>query len=122
MALVDVSELLSDPDFVDPIEVITRVPTVDGLGQNSVSESTLSSFGSVQSVSGKELERIPEALRNLDVRSFFFKGTITATSPGKYSSVLVFRGARFQVKHVNDWSNYGAGYCEGFCVAEVPAA
>lgn len=121
MARIDVSELMSDPDFTNVMQVVSRVPVIDSHGENSLIETTLNTFGSIQSVTGKDLERIPEALRNHNVRSFWFQGVIVSTAPGKYSDVLVFKGERFQVKHVFDWTNWGAGWTEGLCVAE-PAA
>lgn len=121
MAQVDVSELMSDPDFIDPMQVVTRVPVVDDLGGNYVSEAVLDTVGSIQPATGKTLERLPEALRNADLRSFWFKGAIVTVEPGKYPSILVFKGLRFQVKTVFDWSSWGAGWTEGLCVAEKPA-
>lgn len=121
MAQIDVSELLSDPDFIDKMAVVTRVPTITGLGENILAESVLNTVGSVQPADGKTLARIPEALRLGNMSSFWFKGEIVATAPGKYSSVLVFRGQRFEVKNVFDWSNWGAGWTEGLCVGEQPA-
>lgn len=118
MALIDVSELMSDPDFVDAISVITRYPTIDYLGQNHLAESSINSVGCVQPASYKEIQRVPEAQRVSDMSSFWFKGVITATAPGKYSSVLVFKGQRYQVLTVADWSNFGEGYTQGVCVAE----
>lgn len=121
MAQIDVSALLSDPDFTDSIQVLTRVPVVDSFGQNSITESTLNTIGSVQPASGKALLRIPEAAREANMSNFWFKGTIVSFAPGLYTSILVFRGMRFQVKNIFDWSNWGAGWTEGLCVAEVPA-
>ncbi len=121
MANVDVTNLLTDPDFVDKIEVITRTTAVSGLGENKLTESTLCTVGSVQPATGKALNRLPEALRLENMSSFWFKGEIVATAPGLYPSILVFKGRRFQVKNVFDWSNFGRGYTEGLCVAENPS-
>lgn len=121
MAQIDVSDLMSDPDFVDPIQVISRTPWIDSLGQNHIEETVLNTYGSVQSADFKTVQRLPEALRVADVSSFFFKGVIVATAPGQYSSILVFNGYRYQVQTVADWSNFGNGYCEGTCVKEIPA-
>lgn len=121
MAQIDVSELMSDPDFVDPIQVVTRVPRVNSLGEVSFFESVLKSVGSVQPADFKVVQKLPDALRVANVSSFWFKGIIIASAPGKYSSILVFKGVRYQVQTVADWSNFGAGYCEGTCIAEVPA-
>lgn len=121
MANLDVTELLSDPDFVDPVVLVNRVPFVNSLGENSLQESSLNTVGSVQPASGRTLQRLPEALRVANVSSFWLKATIIAAEPGKYSSILVFKGKRYQVQTVFDWSNYGEGYTEGTCVAELPA-
>lgn len=121
MAQINVTELLSDPDFVDRIQLVTRVPSVNSFGESVLANSTIDTIGSVQPASGKALARLPEALRLADVSSFWFKGTIVASAPGKYSSVLVFKGRRYQVQTVLDWTNWGAGWCEGTCIAEVPA-
>jgi len=121
VGLVDVTELLLDPDFIDPISVITRVPTVNDYGENVVTESSVNSWGSVQPASGRALQRLPEALRVANMSSFWFKGTITASAPGRYTTVLVFKGQRYNVVNVFDWTNFGQGWCEGLCVGEVPA-
>lgn len=121
MAQVDVTELLSDPDFVDPIQLISRVPRVNSFGEQSFVESTLNAFGSVQSASPETIARVPEAFRVANLKSFWFKGEIIATAPGRYSSVLIFKGVRYQVVSVFDWKNWGAGWTEGACVAERPA-
>ena len=121
MGQIDVTELLGDPDFVDEVELITRTPFINSLGENELKEVVCQTVGSVQPASGRVLQRIPEALRVANMSSFWLKGTITASSPGKYSSILVFRGKRYQVQTVFDWTNFGEGYCEGTCVAEVPA-
>lgn len=121
MAQIDVTELLTDPDFVDKIQVLNRYSRVDNLGDNTISEQCLNTIGSVQPASGKNLARLPEALRVANVMDFFFKGSLPLTDGNQYPSVLVFKGRRFQVQTVQDWSNWGSGWTQGTCVAEKPA-
>lgn len=121
MAQIDVSDLLHDPDFVDNIQHVTRVPQINGKGENVLTECITNTVGCVQPASGKTLQRLPDALRNENVSSFWFQGTIVATAPGKYVDILIFKGTRYQVRMVFDWTNFGAGWCEGACVAQVPA-
>ena len=121
MAQIEVSELLHDADFVDNIIHIKRTSVVDNEGKNNISEIPVSSIGAVQPISGRDILRVPEALRVASMYTFFFKGKIIASAPGKYSSILVFNCQRYEVQHVYDWSNYGPGFTEGVCVAEVPA-
>lgn len=121
MANIDVTELLTDPDFVDPMVLIDRKPAINSFGENTLTEFSINGFGSIQPATGKVLQRLPEFLRVSNLRSFWFKGTITASSPGKYSAILVFKGLRFQVQTVFDYTNWGQGWVEGLCIAEVPA-
>lgn len=121
MSRIDVTDLLSDPDFVDDITQIKRVPSVNLQGRSKIGEVKIQTVGCVQPASGKTIFRLPEEFRVANVNEFFIKGTITATEKGKYSDILVFKGKRYEVQVVFDWSNWGEGYCEGTCVAEVPA-
>ena len=121
MARLNVDELLTDPDLVDPIILVRRTSTVDNLGRNQIAETQIKTIGSVQPAQGKIVSRLPESLRVANIRSFWIKANITASAPGAYSDILIFGGQRFQVQTVMDWSNFGEGYSEGTCVAEVPA-
>ncbi len=121
MAQVNVTELLVDPDFIDAMTLVTRKPSVNSLGENVLKEESLLSVGSVQPASGRVIQRLPEALRVANISSFWFKGKIVASEPGRYSSIIVFKGSRYQVQTVDDWTNWGEGWSEGVCTAEVPA-
>lgn len=121
MSLIDVTELLSDPDFVDAVQVIDRGTRVNSAGENDLDEEPYDTVGAVQPASGKVVNRLPDALRVANVMSFWIQGEITAAKPGEYSCLLVFKGRRYQVQTVFDWTAAGAGWCEGTCVAQVVA-
>lgn len=121
MGQIDVTDILGDPDFVDDVCLIQRTPFVNSLGENSLKENQINTVGCVQPATGRVLQRLPEALRVGNVSSFWLKAEIIASEPGKYSSILVFKGKRYQVQTVFDWSNFGQGYTEGTCVAELPS-
>lgn len=121
MGQIDVSDMLVDPDFVDKVTLIHRKPTVDDFGQNNLQECGTSTYGSVQPASGKTLQRLPEALRTVDVMSFWVKGKIVADQACKYPDVIVHKGNRYAVQVVFDWTNWGQGWCEGTCVREKPS-
>lgn len=118
MALIDTSILLSDPDFINPVIIVTRSVSVNSFGENVITETSVSTFGSVQPASGKQIQRLPEALRVANMSSFWIKGNISAGAPGKYPDILIFNGVRYQVNSILDYSNYGEGYAEGTCTAE----
>lgn len=120
MAQIDITDLLTDPDFVDEMVMITRSAIVDTLGQNLIVETTQNSVGSVQPADYKTLKRLPDGLQNEDIYSFWFKGEIVTTNNCKYPSIINFRNRRYQVQQVADWTMWGAGWCEGICIAEKP--
>lgn len=121
MSQIDVTELLSDPDFVDDVTLINRATVVNTKGENVLTEDPVKTVGSVQPASGKTINRLPEAMRVANVMSFWIQGKIVTSRPGEYSAIIVFRGQRFTVQTVLDWTQAGAGWCEGTCVVEVPA-
>lgn len=118
MSRIDVTELMHDPDFVGPITHIFRTSRLNQFGENVLTECAKETQGSVQPISGKEIQKIPESLRVADMMTFYFEGEIIAAPQGKYPDILVFNGKRYQVMTVNDWSAWGAGWVEGMCVAE----
>ena len=120
MGKIDVSELLADPDFVGPLTLIHRTPTVDQYGNNQLVEVGLQTNGSVQPASGKTLQRLPDALRVADVSSFWLKGKIVADGCNQYPDIIVFQKQRYAVQTVLDWTNWGEGWCEGTCIREKP--
>ena len=120
MGSIDVTDLLADPDFVDALSLVHRVPNVDGFGRNQLSERSESTYGSVQPASGKTLQRLPEALRVANVSSFWIKGKIVSDGSCQYPDVICFKGVRYAVQVVFDWTNWGQGWCEGTCVREKP--
>lgn len=121
MAQIDVSELILDPVFVDQLTLIRRTPTINSKGENTLVETPVTTVGSVQPASNKQLSRLPEALQIADVRSFFIKIEIITDGASKYPDIIVFGAKRFQVLTAAPWLNFGGGWNEGVCVAEAPA-
>jgi len=117
---IDVSQLMLDPDFVQPLTLVRRTETVNNFGQNVIAESPKSTFGCVQPISGKTLMRIPEALRVANVQEFWLKETIVSGVGSQYPDIIVKNGVRFAVQVIFDWSDWGQGWTQGTCVAESP--
>lgn len=123
MALVDVTELLIDPDFIDSVTIIHRTPTINSMGENTLIEASVVTIGSVQPASGKSLMRVPDALRVESIYSFYVKGEIVSDGTSSYPDIISYQGNRYEVKNIQDFINWPAnnGWCEGICVREIPA-
>lgn len=113
MALIDVNELLDDPDFCDPMTYDRRTQVVGNNGRatfTTVAGTPL--VGSVQPGGSDLLTRVPNAANPTDwIRVY----TATKLIPhdedsGIYGDVINWDGRRFQVRVADDWSPYGAGY------------
>lgn len=122
MGSIDVTELLSDPDFFDSIKIIKRKATVGDDGLNKITEKEIHTIGVIQPASGKTLQRLPEALRAADVSSFWVRGHLDADDCDKsYPTIIVYGCKRYQIQSVMDYTNWGAGWCEGTAIREKPA-
>jgi hypothetical protein len=121
MGKIDASELLADPDFLDSMVLIHREAHVNERGENKLREQGFQVFGTVQPASGKTLQRLPEALRVASVMSFWIKGKIVSDGNCQYPDIINFRGVRYAVQVVFDWTMWGDGFSEGTCVREKAA-
>lgn len=120
MALIDVSDILRDPDFTNRIQLIRRSVTVNEHGENVMAEATSYITAVVQGDNTETLTKLPEGARLSDVITVYYRGLLTAERAGGYADVVVWSGKRYQVKEVTeDFLNFGAGFTKALCVLEA---
>lgn len=120
MALIDVSELLTDPDFTNTVTLIRRASTVNTYGENVMTETQSTITAVVQGAGTESLERVPEGARLSDLIDVYYKGQLTAESPSGYADIIVWQGKRYQVfEVVEDFMNFGAGFTKAVCKLEA---
>lgn len=120
MAGIDVSELMSDPDFIDNFQIVRRSATVNGFGENVITENTIQANGSIQSGNGDTLKRLPDGVQLSDVVTIFSNFPIYAERPNNYADLIIICGERYQVELVTPWRNWGAGYNRIDAVMQKP--
>ena len=116
MANIDVTELMTDPDFLSAITLIRRTAAVGSDGENTITDSASVTVRMVvQPGAGDMLERLPESVRNKEFISIWYKNQIIngAATAGNYADVLVWGGKRYIVEHVEPFGNWGRGYWAG---------
>jgi hypothetical protein len=119
MALIDVSELLTNPDFTNTVTLIRRASSVNSYGENVLTETSSSITAVVQGANTETLERVPEGARLSDLIDVYYKGVLHAESQSGYADVIVFGGKRYQVFQViEDFMNFGAGFTKAVCKLE----
>lgn len=125
MGQIDVTDLLHDPDLIDRLVLVRRSSSVGSNGQNAVKEEPVPTWGSVQPAGNKALARLPEALRVMNLMSFWIQATIVVDGTAqdgtsRYPDIIICKGIRYQVQKVFDYTNWGQGWSEGVCIQEKP--
>ena len=120
MANIDVSFLLSDPDFVDTFTLVTRGYTIGPAGESTLTETgSADVVGSVQSGSTDDLVISPPGARLSDIITVYYAGELSVERVNGYSDLIIWKGRRYTVQDIDgDWNNYGTGYTKALCVLE----
>lgn len=118
--MIDVSDLLLDPDFVEESAVsrLTRIAVVNEYGENVISETQTYITASVQAGNGEILKRLPQATQLTDWITVYSKVVLNVDGVGKYPDIIVYKSRRYNVQLLTDFSNWGEGYTRADCLLE----
>lgn len=119
MALIDVSSLMNDPDFVNKFTIIRRSSRVNTFGENELYDTYVSAIGSIQAGNGDTLLRLPEAARKQNAMTIYTKTELRSDECGGYSDIILWKNQRFQVLVISPWSNFGEGWYMCDCIMEA---
>lgn len=121
MSLVDVSELMTDPDFVETVTL--RRPTIHfaNEGEAISSYEDTSFVASVQPAKAEEIAALPEGERGSGQVYRIYTATELRMSDGKtdVSDVLVYGGKELRVIGQEPWG--ANGYFKFLAVEVVPS-
>jgi galactose-6-phosphate isomerase len=120
MPLIDVSDLMTDPDFCETLTLIRRTQTVDANGRGTTTEAQSSIIGVVTSGPSDSLTRSPEygaSSRAITVHTQF---RLRDTSNGLLPDKILWLGTRYIVDRVRDYSRFGAGFTAAECIVIDP--
>ena len=118
MARIDVSELMNDPDFISPFVIYRRTETINGRGENELTETTVNAVGSIQAATGETAKRLPDGVQLSSFITVFTKTVLEAESAGRYPDQVLWKGKRFNVFQCTPWDNFGAGWFMVDCEME----
>ena len=116
--MIDVSELMDDPDFCTTITVLRRTSTVGTTGRNALAENPNTVTAIVQAGNGETLKRLPESAQLSDWITVYSKFVFTADGMGQYPDIVQWNSKRYVVKLKIDYSNWGEGYTRADCLIE----
>lgn len=120
MSLVNVSEIITDPDFCQDFIVRRRSGgRFQSGGFVPGSEVEVAMSGAIVPLSGKELELIPEAERVKGTMGFWTTSdnpiytTRNLTNDKDISDVIVWQGETYKILNVDPYSDYGYYHAVG---------
>ncbi len=115
MPSIDVTDVLTDPDFIDTATVTKTLRTVGTDGRAVDTSSLPVSFSAVViPVAQRLILQSDGALRDgaIDIFTTYALsgGVKTSDSAGRQPDVVTWHGRGYTVAAVEDWTAYGAGW------------
>lgn len=120
MPFLDVSELLTDPDFCDTFTVTRQTQTVDNNGRNSVQLSTFEMVGVVTIGSIPPFRQTEEAINSTKSITVHSQDRLLDPTNGYSPDIVTYLGDRYIVKKCANWSRFGAGFYTSDCEQQHP--
>jgi hypothetical protein len=115
MADIDVSDVLSNSDFVDPFKYIRNTQSVNA-GVGTVTPSLpIDGFGCFYSKSGDMISRTAPGEYNDDTITVVTTTRLVSGESGATADLVMWNGSLWTVIHVNNYGQYGRGFVEATC-------
>ena len=112
MALLDVSEILNDPDFVDTFTVIRRAEGVSDKGRAILTLEGIAAVGVVTMAGPNDLRRLPEAQLQDRTLSIVSKFAFFGASVGYQPDLIQWRNDLYIVSVLDLYPQFGRGFTQ----------
>lgn len=123
MPLINVDELMDDPDFVtDTLVVLRTSEAVNAQGRNVVTKSPPLPFrGTIVPARARDLQRLPEGSSSSGVIVIITVERLTPGNPrtGKPADQIRWKDDLYVVSALDDYSEYGAGFVCAICTLQA---
>lgn len=114
MPLLDVTELLTDPDFVQTVTLTRRVQTVGANGVASSTGTDTDIVASVQPDMGKVVRGADGEYAAAKI-VVYSRARLLGVTNSKYPDVITWKGQKYLVIGPRDWNDWGAGFTAADC-------
>lgn len=108
--LIDVTDLLIDPDFCDDYTIQRVTQGVDNFGRAAETIIELPGYGSVQPVSNRTLELFPDLERVTGMMQVYTRDTLNAATVTTSPDRIVWQGSTYRVQAMSEWPHSGGGF------------
>lgn len=110
MALLDVSEILTDPDFVDTFVVVRRQEGISDKGRAVLTLTGLAASGVVNMAGPNDLRRLPDAQLQDRTLSIVSRFPFFGASVGYQPDLIQWREGLYIVSVLDLYPQYGRGF------------
>lgn len=111
MADLDVSDIILDPDFSQPIVIQrNRISTVNGIGLSEPYQ--LQAVAVVVPAGSIELNRLPDAEMVKGRVHIYTQFPLTSGDDGLTADIVLWRGRSYTVSAVDDYTQFGVGFVD----------
>lgn len=111
--MLNVSDIVSDPDFTQPVTRVVRTETVNNYGESVIASSQSTIQAVVTSPSVQELLRFDDATAYKDAIKVTTASRLNADSVGLQADLILYHGETYIVAVSNDYSDFG--YTRAIC-------
>jgi hypothetical protein len=116
--VIDVAEMMSDPDFVEAITIRRPTVTLDAEGESSAAYQDIPAIAGVQPAGQDEVRMVPEGIRIDDAIAVWSATEMRAGGDGVDSDTIVWKGKSYRVVAREPWM--GNGYCMVVAAGNTP--
>lgn len=118
MALLDVSEILNDPDLVDRFDVVRRMETVGTNGRSTTSSQTFKGIiGVVTASSPNDIDRQENYQAMPRIISVVTKFRLRSIVNNEQPDIVVWRGSNYLVRQIDQYPQFGNGFVQAECAS-----
>ena len=106
--MLNVTDVLDDPDFLAPFTVIRAVERVTEKGRAERTEETFTAAGCVQPATAREREVLPEGERDRETLVIYTRTALRTgdEAEGTAADAIDVNGVRYTVSAVEAWPHY----------------
>lgn len=105
--MMDMADVLLDPDYCVDFPVIRSVETVDDHGRAQTVDTEIPAQGAIHPATEEELEILPEAQRVEEIVAVYTATRLTAGDDTHGADRVGWQGGTYKVLKVMDYSQFG---------------
>lgn len=115
MPLLDVSDVLDDPDFNQSITVTRTMKGTDDRGETTTQQKAYTVPAVVAPITANELMRLPDAERLSGGCTVYSRFPLFSGQGDYTADRITDNGSQFVVISVDDWGAFGDGFTVARC-------